>query len=66
MTKKITFEDLLNSLQSSKKSPHLDNTKENWGKLHDRKALSEELGLEGSELDDFLKDWTKENQYNNI
>ena len=64
--KKATFEDLLNSLQSSRKSPSLDNTKENWSKLHDRKAISEEIGLEGSELDEFLKNWTKENQYNNI
>lgn len=60
----LTIEDLLNSLQNPQKVT-LENTKETWERIG-RKDKFEELGLEPSELDEFLKEFTNNNPYNNI
>lgn len=60
----LTIEDLLNSLRDPQKVT-LENTKETWERIG-RKDKFEELGLEPSELDEFLKEFTNNNPYNNI
>lgn len=61
----LTIDDLLNSLQNPNKSKKLENTKETWKRIGKNDNFSE-LGLEGSELDEFLKEWMSENPYSNI
>lgn len=61
----LTIDDLLNSLQNPNKKSELGNTKETWERIG-RRDKFEELGLESSELDDFLREWTSQNPYNNI
>lgn len=65
---KPTIDDLLNALanpaKSSKKT--LENTKETWRRIGSKDSF-EELGLESSELENFLKEWINENnEYGNI
>lgn len=60
----LTIEDLLNSLRDPQKVT-LENNKETWERIG-RKDKFEELGLEPSELDEFLKEFTNNNPYNNI
>ena len=60
----LTIEDLLNSLKNPQKVT-LENTKETWERIG-RKDKFEELGLEPSELDEFLKEFTNNNPYNNL
>lgn len=60
----LTIEDLLNSLRDPQKVT-LENTKETWERIG-RKDKFEELGLEPSELDEFLKEFINNNPYNNI
>lgn len=62
----VTIEDLLNALQN----PDEDNAKlrndfETWRRIGEKDSFSE-LGLERSELDDFLTDWISKNPYENI
>lgn len=59
-----TIDDLLNNLKSPNK-PTLENTKETWTRIGNKDKF-EELGLSGSELDEFLKDFIENNPYNNI
>jgi hypothetical protein len=64
----VTIDDLLNSLQNPNKKPgssKLENTRETWERIG-RKDTFEELGMDSSELESFLKEWTAENPYNNI
>jgi hypothetical protein len=63
----LTIDDLLNSLKNPNKKDKktLDNTAETWTRIGSKDAFAE-LAMEGSELDDFLKDWIEENGYNNI
>ena len=66
---KPTLEDLLNSLQSPRvesKERFLDNNKDTWNKIGSKRFNELGLDLEGSELDEFIKEWTKDNSYNNI
>ena len=64
--KKLTIEDLLDSLQDpNKQKKQLANTKETWRRIGEKQKF-EELGLDGSELTEFLKEWVAENPYNNI
>lgn len=62
----LTIDDLLNSLKSPKGTkPSLTNTKSTWERIGSGDTF-EELGLSGSELDDFLKEWIDDNPYSNI
>ena len=61
----ITIDDLLNALQNPEKTGGLANTAETWERIG-RKDSFDELGLEGGELDDFLKEWIEDNPYANI
>ena len=61
----VTIDELLNALQNPDKTGTLENTKETWSRIGNKDNF-EELGLEGSELDSFLKEWTSENPYNDI
>lgn len=61
-----TINELLKSLQYnvSENKKTLENNKETWERIGNRDSFSE-LGLESSELDSFLKQWVKDNPYNN-
>lgn len=62
----LTIEDLLKALQNpEKKSSKLENNKATWERIGKGDKF-EELGLQPSELDSFLKDFIKDNPYNNI
>jgi hypothetical protein len=66
--KKLSIDDLLNSLKNPntpEKKGKLANTKETWTRIGEGDSFSE-LGLQSSELDDFLKEWIEENPYTNI
>ena len=67
MEKKLTIDDLLDSLKNpvKKSVTDLPNNKSTWERIGKRDKF-EELGLEGSELDSFLKEWTSNNDYNNL
>ena len=72
--KKLTIDDLLAALKNPegvdadlKATASLSNTKEIWERIGRKDAtLATELGIEQSELNDFLKDWVNDNPYNNI
>ena len=57
-----TIDELLASLQNPSKVI-LENTKETWERLGNKDKF-EELGLNSSELESFLKEWSAENPYN--
>lgn len=59
--KKLTIEDLLNSLQNPN-TPTLENSKETWKRIIECDPFTE-LGLERSELEEFLKEWQVNNPY---
>jgi len=61
----ITIDDLLNALQNPEKTASLENSKDTWARIGSKDDFSE-LGLERSELDQFLAEWVAENPYNNI
>lgn len=61
----ITIDDLLNALQNPEKTSSLENNKDTWARIGSKDSFSE-LGLERSELDDFLSEWIAENPYNNL
>lgn len=61
----LTIEDLLNALQNPEKTVLLENNSETWSRIGNKDKFSE-LGLEDSELNDFLKEWMADNDYNNI
>lgn len=66
--KKYTMDDLFAALKSPIKETNrksLPNTKETWRRLGEKDPFLE-LGLSGSELDDFLKEFIENNPYNNI
>ena len=63
-----TIEELLKSLQTpatSKSSKLTESVAEIYERIGNKDSFSE-LGLTGSDLDDFLKEWISENPYNNI
>lgn len=62
----LTIDDLLNALQNPEKVMlSLENNSETWSRIGNKDKFSE-LGLEDSELNDFLKDWISDNPYNNL
>lgn len=62
----LTIDDLLNALQNPEKVMlSLENNSETWSRIGNKDKFSE-LGLEDSELNDFLKEWIADNDYNNI
>ena len=61
----VTIDDLLNALQNPNQPSKLDNTRETWERIGNKDRF-EELGLEGSDLDEFLKEWIDSNPYSNI
>lgn len=70
MSKKPTIDDLLNALRNPSKPEKgslakLSNTADTWSRIGNRDSFAE-LGLEPTELESFLKEWVKENPYNNI
>lgn len=66
---KPTIEDLLRSLQAptgkNKNGKIEGSIADIYQRIANKDSFSE-LGLEGSELQDFLKEWIEENPYNNI
>ena len=60
-----TIDELLNALQSPNKPTVLENSKETWRRIG-KKDKFEELGMEASELETFLKEWMDENPYTAI
>lgn len=61
---KLTIDDLLNSLVNPEKVD-LENTAATWKRIGSKDQFLE-LGLEPSELESFLKEWTESNPYSNI
>ena len=61
----LSIDELLRALQNPEKTVTLENSKETWSRIGNKDSF-EELGLEPSELDSFLKEWIGENEYNNI
>ena len=61
----VTIEDMLNALQNPNQPSKLDNTRETWERIGNKDRF-EELGLEGSDLDEFLKEWINDNPYSNL
>lgn len=63
-----TIEELLRSLQTpatNKSSKLTGSVAEIYERISKKDSFGE-LGLTGSDLDDFLKEWISENPYNNI
>ncbi|MFA5759325.1 MAG: hypothetical protein WC942_08240 [Clostridia bacterium] len=60
----LEIDDLLNALQNPDKA-NLENSKETWARIGNRDRF-EELGIEPSALDDFLKEWCENNPYSNL
>jgi hypothetical protein len=60
----LTIEDLLNALQNPE-TGQLENNAETWSRIGKKDDFSE-LGLEASELDDFLAEWIGDNPYENL
>lgn len=71
INEKLGIDELLNALKNPNKLDEegsvskLSNTKETWERLGAKDSFSE-LGLEGSELEEFLKEWIAENPYTNL
>jgi len=63
--KNPTIDDLLNSLQNPNKEKILPNNSDTWYRIGNGDAF-EELGLNSSELNDFLKEWCENNPYFNL
>ena len=70
--KKLTIDDLLNSLQDptvhSDKKKKLSNDVDTWGMIGERdfEGLAAKAGIEETEVNDFLKEWVEENPYNDM
>ena len=61
----VTIDDLLNALQNPDNPSKLENSRETWSRIGNKDKFSE-LGLDDSELNDFLKEWISDNPYNNL
>lgn len=64
---KLTIDDILNRMRARDEEARktLSNTKEVWERIGRKDSFSE-LGLNGSELANFLEEWIKDNPYSNI
>ncbi len=60
-----SFKELLNALQNPTDTPILANTANTWSRIGSKDTF-DELELQESELDEFLKEWTSDNEYSNI
>lgn len=60
-----TIDELLNALQNPNKPIVLENSEETWRRIGNKDKF-EELGMEASELETFLKEWMDENPYTAI
>lgn len=60
-----TIDELLNALQNPNKPTVLENSQETWRRIGNKDKF-EELGMEASELETFLKEWMYENPYTAI
>lgn len=60
----LTINDLLKALQNPEKKT-LENNRDTWRRIGNKDKF-EELGLEGSDLDNFLKEWASNNPYSNL
>ena len=71
--KNYTIDDLLAALKNpnsvNEEDKHkvkgLTNNAETWRRIGNKDSF-DELGLEGSELDDFLTEWCADNEYSNL
>lgn len=61
----LTLKDLLSALENPDNNSNLANTKETWDRISKGDKFAE-LGIESSELDDFLNDWISNNDYNDM
>lgn len=60
------IDDLLNALQNpNKDNAKLRNDFDTWRRIGGKDRF-DELGMDKSELDEFLKEWIAENPYQNI
>ena len=57
--------DLLNERLEERATQSLANTRETWERIGNKDKF-EELGLNSSELEEFLRTWREENPYENI
>ena len=70
--KKLTIDDLLNSLQDptihSDKRKKLSNNEDTWSMIgaRDFEGIAAKAGIEETEVNDFLKEWVEENPYNDM
>lgn len=64
MSNELTIDDMLNALQNPE-TGKLENSAETWSRIGSRDNF-DELGLDSSELDEFLKEFIAENPYQNI
>ena len=63
--KTTTIEDLLKSLQYLEQNAKNNSSGITWTRIGNKDPFLE-LGLQGSELDNFLKSWIESNPYNNL
>ena len=72
--KKLNIDDLLSALKNSdtinkkmKANPSLANTADTWTRIGQKdSSLASDIGIEESELNDFLKEWVEDNEYKNL
>jgi hypothetical protein len=62
----LTLDELLNSLKNPAEfNGKLENTAATWARIGSKDSFTE-LGMEKTELNDFLTEWAKDNPYSNI
>jgi hypothetical protein len=73
--KKLNIDDLLSALKNpdaideniKADLPSLANTADTWTRIGQKDStLATDIGIEESELNDFLKEWVEDNPYNAI
>ena len=73
--KPLNRDDLLNALKNPESvddsikapTPTLANTADTWSRIGQKDStLATDIGIEESELNDFLKEWVEDNPYNAI
>lgn len=60
-----TLKDFISQLENPVESASLPNTQETWSRIANKDSF-EELELESSELESFLKEWMSDNPYENM